>query len=70
MGNIEDIEYSNIELPIGTIFYYKGRLCEVVEIKYDHCSECVMECSDCVSLICESENRHDNTEICFKWVEE
>ena len=59
-----------IELAIGTIFRYDGKLCEVVETAYDHCSECVMECSDCVSLICESENRQDNTEICFKWVEE
>ena len=59
-----------IELAIGTRFYYKGRLCEVVEIKYDHCSECVMEYSDCVSLLCEHEDRQDNTEICFKWVEE
>ena len=70
MGNIEKIEYSGIELSIGTRFYYKGRLCEVVETAFDHCSECVMECSDCVSLLCESENRHDNTEICFKWVED
>ena len=58
-----------IELAIGTRFYYKGRLCEVVETEYEHCQECVMECSDCVSLICESEGRQDNTEICFKYVE-
>lgn len=70
MGNIEEIEYSGIELPIGTRFYYKGRLCEVVETAFDHCSECIMECSDCVSMICESEGRQDNTEICFKFVEE
>ena len=59
-----------IELAIGTRFYYKGRLCEVVEVELDHCSECVMEYSDCVSLLCEYEDRQDNTEICFKWVEE
>ena len=59
-----------IELAIGTRFYYKGRLCEVVETEYEHCQGGVMECSDCVSLICESENRQDNTEICFKLVEE
>ena len=70
MGIFEDIEYSGIELPIGTRFYYKGKLCEVVETAYDHCSECVMGCSDCVSLICESEGRQDGKEICMKQVEE
>ena len=70
MGNIEEIEYSGIELPIGTRFYYKGRLCEVVETPFDHCLECVMECSDCVSLVCESEGRQDGKEICLKQVEE
>lgn len=70
MGNIEEIEYSGIELPIGTRFYYKGRLCEVIETPFDHCSECVMEYSDCVSLVCESEVRQDGKEICMKQVEE
>ena len=68
MGSIEEIEYSGIELPIGTRFYYKGRLCEVVETEFDHCSECVMECSDCVSLVCESEGRKDGKDVCFKYV--
>ena len=70
MADIEDIEYSGIELPIGTRFFYKGRLCEVVETAYDHCSECVMECSDCISLVCESEGRQDGKNVCFKLVQE
>ncbi len=53
MGSIEEIEYSGIELPIGTRFYYKGKLCEVVELEheydYNKCSKCDMSFSsqDC-----------------------
>ena len=60
-----------IELSIGTRFYYKGRLCEVVEMEQGHCMECVIkEYRDCVSLVCAYRARHDNKSVCFKWVEE
>lgn len=59
-----------IELAIGTRFYYKGRLCEVVKMKPEFCEKCVMHSDDCNMMAYTSMSRQDNTEICFKWVEE
>ena len=61
-----------IELAIGTRFYYKGRLCEVVEIGYKLgcCFECDISDSKCDIMSCTPISRHDGKNVCFKWVEE
>ena len=59
-----------IDLPIGTRFYYEGRLCEVVKMEPGFCEKCIMCSDDCNMMACTSMSRKDNTEICFKWVED
>ena len=59
-----------IELAVGTRFRYNGRLCEVIEMKHDSCSECDMVDCDCIGMACASVLRQDKKEVCFKWVEE
>lgn len=63
-----------IELAIGTRFYYKGKLCEVVELedKYDYCkcSKCDMSFNECSVMNCALKSRKDGKSVCFKLVEE
>ena len=61
-----------IELSIGTRFYYKGRLCEVVELEdeYDRCSKCGLFIYDCRMMNCRSTLREDGKNVCFKWIKE
>ena len=76
MGDIEEIVYS-VELPIGTKFYYRNRLYEVVESKEeDFCySKCAFydEFWDdpmCRIAICSKSNRHDKKSAFFKEIKE
>ena len=61
-----------IDLAVGTRFYYRGRLCEVVEVgsKSRYCEGCVIRRDTCIDLECDPEARHDGKEVCFKWVED
>lgn len=59
-----------IEVAIGERFYYNGKYCEVVEAEPGHnkCSECDLSSNGCCDLVCSSVLRADDTEVCFKWV--
>ena len=61
-----------IDLAIGTRFYFKGRLCEVVEPQSDRCRECVVSYGyvECSMFVCRPSLRQDGKNVCFKWVEE
>lgn len=59
-----------IELAIGTRFYYKGKLCEVVEAQADRCRECNVDFDVCIRLECEHDLRKDGKYVCFKFVQE
>lgn len=61
-----------IELAVGTRFYCEGRLCEVyANDDLDHCCDyCVLPYDACKAMICRAKLRKDNTEVCFRWVEE
>ena len=59
-----------IDLPIGTRFYYEGLLYKVVKMEPGFCKKCIMCSDDCNRMACTSMSRKDNTEICFKWVED
>ena len=63
-----------IELPIGTRFYYKGNLCEVVKLEdeydYEKCSKCDMSFNECSVMNCSKKSREDGKSVCFKWVED
>ena len=61
-----------IEVAVGERFYYNGKYCEVVEAEPGHnkCSECDLSSNGCCDLVCSSVLREDDTEVCFKWVED
>ena len=63
-----------IDLAIGTRFYYKGKLCEVVELEdeYDYCkcSKCDISLNECGVMNCSKKSREDGKSVCFKWVED
>lgn len=61
-----------IEVAVGERFYYNGKYCEVVEAEPGHnkCSECDLSSNGCCDLVCSSVLRADDTEVCFKWVED
>ena len=62
-----------IELPIGTRFYYKGELCEVVsDRKCIHCLNCINDndVASCRLFACAQGERKDKTEVFFKRVVE
>ena len=60
-----------IDLALGTRFYYKGKLCKVVETEYEYrCSECALSIDECSVMNCASVAREDGKNICFKWVED
>lgn len=78
MCDIKEIEYS-LELPIGTRFYYKNHLHEVVESERNefHCLKCVFfeEFSNnpiCQIMKCARSysKRHDGKCVIFKEVEQ
>ena len=75
MFSLEKIEDS-LELPIGSRFYYKGRIYEVAELEEKWswgCSKCEFD-DDNKEDICEVMNcnycRHDKKYIYFKEVKE
>lgn len=59
-----------IEVAVGERFYYNGKYCEVIEAEPGHnkCSECDLSSNGCCDLVCSSVLREDDTEVCFKWV--
>ena len=61
-----------IDLEIGTRFYHNGKLCKVVEPQSERCIECAVSYGfdEGMMLDCRPSCRHDNKEVCFKWVEE
>ena len=65
--------YKTIDLPIGTRFYFKEKLYEVVESPSEHCQECYrfLEGDWCTSgFICDPRYRHDGKRVYFKWIPE
>ena len=62
-----------VDLAVGTEFYYKGKLCKVVELEDPHdyykCSKCSMPLHDCNTMDCKMASRKDGKSVCFKWVE-
>ena len=65
--------YKTIDLPIGTRFYFKEKLYEVVESSSEHCQECYrfLEGDWCTSgFICDPRYRHDGKRVYFKWIPE
>lgn len=60
------------ELAVGTRFHYNGKYCEVVEAEPGHnkCSECDLSSDGCCDLVCSLVLREDDTEVCFKLVED
>lgn len=75
MANIEEIEHS-IEMPVGTRFYFRNRLYEVVESKgwmmWD-CPKCAISEKGkeelCRVMNCDYK-RHDEKNVYFKEVEQ
>ncbi len=62
-----------IELPIGTRFYFKGKLCEVSDRECIHCMNCVLNTEDyelCKMFVCEKSERKDGVGVFFEIVEE
>ena len=59
-----------IELAMGTRFYYKGKLFEVVDPQSGCCRECAVGYGFCTMLECNSYLRKDGKDVCFKQVEE
>ena len=59
-----------IDLAIGTRFYYKGKLFEVVDAQSGCCRECAIGYDFCTILECNYPFRHDGKSVCFKLVEE
>ena len=57
-----------VEMTIGSRFYYKGKLCEVVE------GDCNQDCvfsenhKKCNKSKCHASERHDKRFVCFKEV--
>ena len=58
-----------VELPIGTRFYYHGRLWEVVEAREQR-KECVIYYIEGISVMCVAKARQDGKNVCFKWIED
>lgn len=57
------------EFTVGTRFYYKGKLCEVIERGDYHCSSCMFYCeSACKNTICQEDLRRDHNWVLFKEV--
>lgn len=57
-----------IDLPVGTRFYFDGKLCEVVK---DGCclNSCVFKNSNkCNKVKCDSSERYDRNHVHFKEV--
>ena len=77
MDDIEEIEYS-IELPIGSRFYFRNRLYEVIESNKDECWQtCAFDDEFQYDLICQVMNcggryyeRIDRKLVIFKEVKE
>ena len=59
-----------IELTIGSRFYYKDKLCEVVK-GVCYLNNCVFtNTNKCKKIKCGSYQRHDKTQVCFEEVKE
>ena len=61
-----------IELPIGTRFYFKGKLCEVSECTH-YMTTCVFNIANyevCRMFACEKSERKDGIGVFFEIVEE
>ena len=62
-----------VEMTVGSRFYYKDKLCEVVETKSRvRCAECVFSTNDiiCPLINCTEEKRHDGKKVYFKEIKE
>lgn len=58
------------EFNVGNRFYYKGKLCEVIEQGNYSCSGCVFfRKSACKDMICDEDFRRDHKWVLFKEVE-
>lgn len=55
MDDIEEIEHS-IELPIGSRFYFRNRLYEVIESNSYKCQKCAFDDEFRYDLICQVMN--------------
>ena len=75
MFELENIGRS-LELPIGTRFYFRGRLYEVVELEGDGLGhlQCAFYKRDeediCKVMICYEDERYDGKNVYFKEVKE
>ena len=72
MVDSEDIEY-NLELPIGTRFYFQNRLCEVIESGEDtfKCLKCAFFRKHmCQINSCYIFERHDGKCVFFNEVKQ
>ena len=76
MGDIEEFEYS-LELPIGTRFYFRNRLYEVIESNSRYCCQGCVFNDESYDLVCQLMNcggsyyeRLDRKLVMFKEVEE
>ena len=62
-----------VEMTIGSRFYYKNRLCEVVETETDFvCGKCVFDCNvrKCNKSKCNTYARKDRKSVYFREVKE
>ena len=62
-----------VELTIGSRFWYKDKLCEVVEEESEFkCIRCRIygDRRMCEESNCFADSRHDGKSVCFKRVEE
>lgn len=59
-----------IDLAIGTRFYYKGKLCEVVEAQSDKCKKCIIGCYSFIAIACHAGVRQDRKDVSFRLVQE
>ena len=59
------------EFAVDTRFYYKGKLCEVIEQGNWSCSGCVFfRKSERKEMICDEDFRRDHNRVLFKEVEQ
>lgn len=62
-----------VELTVGSRFWYKDKLCEVVETEIDYsCNRCVFyaDANTCDNTECRAGKRHDVKSVFFKEAKE